>query len=163
MARRPLRQITIPCRGNPPFFFAIQRNFLLWKKKKLFLRTPRNEGGTGPPPKDFFVRVAFPGAGAARAASQMPDAAARQPARPQRAGTAGSFPLPWRGDQTALRGRFFCRPRAMPISPSGTSLVMTEPAPISAPSPTRTGATRAVLLPMKAPSPMVVLNLCLPS
>ena len=35
-----------------------------------------------------------------------------------------------------LRGKFFCRPRAMPISPSGTSLVMTEPAPTKALSPT---------------------------
>ena len=55
-----------------------------------------------------------------------------------------------------LRGKFFCRPRAMPISPLGTSLVMTEPAPTRALSPTLTGATRAVLLPIKAFSPMLV-------
>ncbi len=61
------------------------------------------------------------------------------------------------------RGRFFCLPRAMPISLSGISLVMTEPAPTSASAPTRTGATSAVLLPMKARSPMRVWNLFLPS
>ena len=63
----------------------------------------------------------------------------------------------------ARRGRFFCLPRAMPISPSGISLVMTEPAPMSVSAPTRTGATSAVLLPMKARSPMRVWNLFLPS
>ena len=39
---------------------------------------------------------------------------------------------------------------------AGTSSVMVEPAAVYAPSPTFTGATRLVLQPIKALSPMVV-------
>ena len=43
------------------------------------------------------------------------------------------------------------------------SLVMTDPAPIVAPIPTVTGATKLELLPMNARSPIVVVNLLMPS
>ncbi len=44
-----------------------------------------------------------------------------------------------------------------------TSSVITEPEPVKAPSPTRTGATSAVSEPMKAPAPMWVSDLSKPS
>ena len=47
---------------------------------------------------------------------------------------------------------------AMTSESAGTSLVMTEPVPMKAPSPTVTGATSAVLTPMNAFAPIVVLN-----
>ena len=40
---------------------------------------------------------------------------------------------------------------------------MLEPAPVNAPAPTRTGAMRLVLLPMRAPSSMTVSYLLKPS
>jgi hypothetical protein len=60
-----------------------------------------------------------------------------------------------------LTGRFqsltvFCSARVTASSSGGTSRVITDPAPIVAPSPTVTGATNAVLEPMKALSPMTV-------
>ncbi|MGF0001183.1 hypothetical protein ACQRBR_08495 [Desulfovibrio sp. SGI.133] len=55
-----MRQITISCKDNQLFFLAIQRNFPFWKKKKLFLRVRKKEGGTGPPPKDFLPGTLSP-------------------------------------------------------------------------------------------------------
>jgi len=56
-----------------------------------------------------------------------------------------------------------CLPRATARPPSGTFLVMTEPAPVVAPAPTSTGATRQVFEPIKAFSPITVRNLFTPS
>jgi hypothetical protein len=56
-----------------------------------------------------------------------------------------------------------CLPRATVSSPAGALRVITDPAPIVAPSPTVTGATSAVLDPMKAPLPIVVVDLFTPS
>src|SRR6185312_7699849 len=56
-----------------------------------------------------------------------------------------------------------CRARARVSWPSGASRVITEPAPRVACAPMLTGATRAQLEPMKAPSPMRVTNLFTPS
>ena len=47
--------------------------------------------------------------------------------------------------------------------PGGTSWVTTAPAPVFAPSPISTGATSIVSTPTKAPSPIVVRCLCVPS
>ena len=47
--------------------------------------------------------------------------------------------------------------------PGGTSRVTTDPAPVTAPSPTLIGARRMVSEPMKAPSPIFVLCLRRPS
>ena len=60
-------------------------------------------------------------------------------------------------------GRLSWRARATVSSFSGASRVMTEPAPMVAPAPMLTGATRALLEPMKAPSPMCVVDLFTPS
>src|SRR3990170_128639 len=49
------------------------------------------------------------------------------------------------------------------IFPGGTSWVTTEPAPVAAPSPMVTGATSIVSEPMKAPSPITVRCLRVPS
>ena len=51
-----------------------------------------------------------------------------------------------------------CRSRAMARESGGTSSVMVLPAAVYAPSPMVTGATRLVLQPINAPSPMVVRN-----
>lgn len=51
-----MRQITISCKDNQLFFLAIQRNFLFWKKKKLFLHTRKKRGRLRASPKGFFVR-----------------------------------------------------------------------------------------------------------
>src|SRR5580704_4784644 len=53
-------------------------------------------------------------------------------------------------------GLFAWRPRAMARASAGTFSVMVDPAATYAPRPMRTGATRAVSLPMKTPSPIVV-------
>src|SRR5438876_5089590 len=55
------------------------------------------------------------------------------------------------------------RPRAIANPSVGTLSVMVEPAPTYAPSPTRTGATRAVSLPMKTLFPLDVGYLWKPS
>lgn len=55
-----------------------------------------------------------------------------------------------------LRGRLTCLARATASSPSSTLRVTTDPAPIRVFFPSSTGATSAVLLPMKLPSPMTV-------
>ena len=55
------------------------------------------------------------------------------------------------------------RVRAMARESAGTSSVMVLPPAVYAPSPTRTGATRLVLQPMNAWSPMTVRNLLVPS
>ena len=62
-------------------------------------------------------------------------------------------------------GRMYAvwRVRAMARESAGTSSVMVLPAAVYAPSPTRTGATRLVLQPMNAWSPMTVRNLLVPS
>ncbi len=54
----------------------------------------------------------------------------------------------------------FCSLRSKARLSASTSRVITEPAPTIAPAPITTGATRAVLEPMKAPSPISVR--CLP-
>ena len=64
---------------------------------------------------------------------------------------------------TSRRSIFTCLARARPRLPGGTSLVMVEPAPIFAPAPTFTGATRLTLEPIKTFSPMTVLCLFFPS
>src|SRR5690606_24592044 len=53
-------------------------------------------------------------------------------------------------------GMVDCRERASVKASSGASRVTTDPAPMVAPLPTRTGATSAVFEPMKAPSSIVV-------
>src|SRR5580692_2112761 len=61
---------------------------------------------------------------------------------------------------------FFCIGRAgLPAtrSPSPTSRVTTEPAPVSAPSPTCTGATSEVFEPIATLRPIIVRFFCLPS
>ena len=67
------------------------------------------------------------------------------------------FPLKPRPGLTAWR------PRAIASASSGTSSVITLPAATSARAPTRTGATKAVSLPMKAPSPISVRCFATPS
>ena len=57
----------------------------------------------------------------------------------------------------------FCGARVRVSLSAGASRPMTEPAPIVAPAPTLTGATKAVLDPMKAPSPIWVRCLLTPS
>ena len=57
---------------------------------------------------------------------------------------------------------FVC-PRSTASAPSGTSLVMVEPAPVYAALPILTGATRLVLQPIKALSPISVRNFFSPS
>src|SRR5687767_11239523 len=47
-----------------------------------------------------------------------------------------------------------CSPRSTARAPGGTSLVITEPAPVTAPLPIRTGATNIVSLPIRASSPI---------
>src|SRR5271154_4054530 len=56
-----------------------------------------------------------------------------------------------------------CRPRASASASAGTFSVITEPAATYAPSPTRTGATSAVSLPMKTPLPIFVSYFATPS
>src|SRR5262249_15601473 len=56
-----------------------------------------------------------------------------------------------------------CLPRATASASAATSLVITEPAPVMAPSPTLTGATKAVSEPIKAPAPISVMDLVKPS
>lgn len=56
-----------------------------------------------------------------------------------------------------------CRPRASESLPAGASRVITDPAPIVASRPTRTGATSDVFDPMNAPSSIVVTCLLAPS
>lgn len=68
----------------------------------------------------------------------------------------GVYFWPWRA-LTICSGRVKAREL------SGTSLVMVEPAPTMLPSPMLTGATRAVLLPMKARAAMVVRCFLWPS
>src|SRR6185437_2070088 len=63
----------------------------------------------------------------------------------------------------AQPGLLTCRPRAMPSASTGTFSVMIEPAATYAPSPTRTGATSAVSLPMKTRLPIFVSCLAIPS
>src|SRR5437660_10039768 len=63
----------------------------------------------------------------------------------------------------AQPGLLTWRPRAIPNPSAGTVSVMVEPAPTYAPSPTRTGATRAVSLPMKTLFPIDVGYLWKPS
>src|SRR5579863_6532864 len=60
-------------------------------------------------------------------------------------------------------GLLACLPRATASASGGTFSVITDPAPTYAPSPTRTGATSAVSLPMKARLPMVVACFAAPS
>src|SRR5690606_35555104 len=67
-----------------------------------------------------------------------------------------------------LTGRFqfsivTCLARETVSLPAGASRVRVVPAPRVAPAPTVTGATSWVSLPMKASSPMIVLNLLAPS
>src|ERR1019366_664889 len=57
----------------------------------------------------------------------------------------------------------FCFTRLTASTPSGTSCVIVDPAPMVASLPTLTGATSSVLLPTKTPSSMVVLDFFLPS
>src|SRR5437867_13407205 len=63
----------------------------------------------------------------------------------------------------AQPGLLTWRPRAIANPSEGTFSVMVEPAPTYAPSPTRTGATRAVSLPMKTLFPIDVGYLWKPS
>src|SRR6185369_398304 len=63
----------------------------------------------------------------------------------------------------AQPGLLDCRPRAMPSPSAGTFSVIVEPAAIYAPSPTRSGATSAELLPIKTRLPIVVGFLAKPS
>src|SRR5467141_1790589 len=63
----------------------------------------------------------------------------------------------------AQPGLLTWRPRAIANPSEGTFSVMVEPAPMYAPSPTRTGATRAVSLPMKTLFPIDVGYLWKPS
>jgi hypothetical protein len=63
----------------------------------------------------------------------------------------------------AQPGLLTWRPRAIPNPSEGTFSVIVEPAAMYAPSPTRTGATRAVSLPMKTLFPMDVGYLWKPS
>jgi len=58
---------------------------------------------------------------------------------------------------------FRCLPRAMASSSSCTSLVIVEPAPTVAFLPIITGATKELFEPIKAPLPMMVLDLLTPS
>ena len=80
-----------------------------------------------------------------------------------------TYLLPWFFSILPLS---FLRPKpsiilAVPLStarePSGTSFVIVEPAPVYAPLPIFTGATRLVLQPMKASSPITVRNFFSPS
>ncbi len=73
--------------------------------------------------------------------------------------------LPIRGaaERQPSPGLFTWRPRAKANASAGTFSVITEPAATYAPSPTRTGATSAELLPMKTRLPMAVGFLCTPS
>src|SRR3546814_6874484 len=57
--------------------------------------------------------------------------------------------------RAAAPSRFCCGLRSTARASAGTSSVMVLPAATIAPSPTLTGATSAVLLPMKAPAPML--------
>src|SRR5438445_12051608 len=63
----------------------------------------------------------------------------------------------------AQPGLLTWRPRAIPNPSEGTFSVIVEPAAMYAPSPTRTGATRAVSLPMKTLLPIDVGYLWKPS
>src|SRR5229473_1404142 len=63
----------------------------------------------------------------------------------------------------AQPGLLTWRPRAIPNPSEGTFSVIVEPAAMYAPSPTRTGATRAVSLPIKTLFPMDVGYLWKPS
>src|SRR3989454_9030436 len=63
----------------------------------------------------------------------------------------------------AQRGLLTWRPRAIPNPSEGTFSVMVEPAAMYAPSPTRTGATSAVSLPIKTLFPIDVGYLWKPS
>src|ERR1700687_624553 len=63
----------------------------------------------------------------------------------------------------AQPGLLTWRPRAMPNPSDGTFSVIVEPAAMYAPSPTRTGATSAVSLPMKTLFPIDVGYLWKPS
>ncbi len=56
-----------------------------------------------------------------------------------------------------------CRPRPRPRVCAGTSSVITEPAPVVAPSPSVSGATSELLEPMNTSSPITVRNLLAPS
>jgi hypothetical protein len=55
------------------------------------------------------------------------------------------------------------RPRSKVNWSGGASLEIVEPAPMTAPAPTSTGATSSTPEPMKALSPMIVRNLLAPS
>ena len=56
-----------------------------------------------------------------------------------------------------------CLPRATLNSLSATFLTITEPAPVVAISPMVTGATNEVFEPIKAPAPIMVFDLFMPS
>src|SRR5579864_3079161 len=64
-------------------------------------------------------------------------------------------------DQLFLRTTLAGTPTA--VAPSGTSFVTTEPAPVRTPLPSLTGATSIVSTPTKAPSPISVRFLFVPS
>ena len=68
--------------------------------------------------------------------------------------TAPPFALRWR-KRAAAPSTSIWSGRVMASASADTSLVMTLPAAVMAPAPTVTGATNEVLVPMKAPSPMV--------
>src|SRR5439155_19003258 len=58
--------------------------------------------------------------------------------------------------RSAYPSTFSCFGRAIPSAPSGTSSVITDPAPVYAPSPTRTGATKELFTPVLARFPISV-------
>ena len=53
-------------------------------------------------------------------------------------------------------GTMRCSPRSTASAPGGTSFVITDPAPVTAPFPIRTGATSMVSEPIRTSSPMTV-------
>src|SRR5207253_8041638 len=65
--------------------------------------------------------------------------------------------------RSAYPSTLLWRWRAIPSAPSGTSSVMTDPAPVYALAPTRTGATKAVSTPVFTSSPITVRCLRRPS
>src|SRR5688500_15152302 len=80
-----------------------------------------------------------------------------------RARFRAAFPFPFAFRRFAYPSTTRCSARSTARAPSGTSLVMAEPAPVTASRPTRIGATNIVSEPMNARSPMMVRCFSYPS
>lgn len=52
-----MRQITISCKDNQLFFLVIQRNYLFWEKKKLFVHNRKKREAPRLPQRIFCLEL----------------------------------------------------------------------------------------------------------